>query len=94
MATLVFGNSAIPEDAADSWIFTAEIQNPQFDTYYYVQLTGISEGSKRLTTIPAYAFQLDFNSDNGTIVDSGTDVSYLHPVAYAALRDTIVANSL
>ncbi|KAG0615471.1 hypothetical protein M758_5G044000 [Ceratodon purpureus] len=87
-SSLIFGNAALADHAADGVIkFTPQLQNPHVATYYYLQITGISVGGNLLTTIPPSAFQLDFHGNGGTIIDSGTTVTRLLAMAYSTVRD-------
>ncbi|KAL6571003.1 hypothetical protein OROGR_000553 [Orobanche gracilis] len=80
-STLEF-NTASPPDAV-----TAPLaRNPNADTFYYVELTGISV-SGDLLSIPPATFQLDDNGNGGVIVDSGTAVTRLQTGAYNSIRD-------
>ncbi|CAL9164774.1 protein ASPARTIC PROTEASE IN GUARD CELL 1-like [Musa acuminata AAA Group] len=67
------------------------LRNPLLDTFYYVELTGISVGGKMLP-IPPSAFAIDESTGaGGVIVDSGTSVTRLQEAAYATLRDDFQA---
>ncbi|XP_060218386.1 aspartyl protease family protein 2 [Lycium barbarum] len=80
---LVFGESAVSKTA----VFTPLVNNPKLDTFYYVELTGISVGGTRVPAIRPSLFKLDAAGDGGVIVDSGTSVTRLTRPAYVALRD-------
>lgn len=80
---IVFGESAITRNT----IFTPLLTNPKLDTFYYVELTGISVGGARVPAIRPSLFKLDAAGDGGVIVDSGTSVTRLTRPAYVALRD-------
>ncbi|WMV11585.1 hypothetical protein MTR67_004970 [Solanum verrucosum] len=80
---LVFGESAVSRTA----VFTPLVNNPKLDTFYYVELTGISVGGARVPAIRPSLFKLDAAGDGGVIVDSGTSVTRLTRPAYVALRD-------
>ncbi|GFP94591.1 protein aspartic protease in guard cell 1 [Phtheirospermum japonicum] len=80
-STLEF-NAAAPPDAVTAPL----VRNPKLDTFYYVDLTGISVAGDQLS-IPPVTFQLDDNGDGGVIVDSGTAVTRLQTAAYNSLRD-------
>ncbi|RCV21360.1 hypothetical protein SETIT_4G133000v2 [Setaria italica] len=60
--------------------FTPMLHNPTAPSYYFVDLIGLRVGRKMLP-IPASVFK-----DVGTILDSGTVVTYLPEAAYHALR--------
>ncbi|KAL3631319.1 hypothetical protein CASFOL_024303 [Castilleja foliolosa] len=80
-STLEF-NTAAPPDA----VTAPMVRNPKLDTFYYVDLKGISV-SGDLLSIPPVTFQLGDNGDGGVIVDSGTAVTRLQTAAYNTLRD-------
>ncbi|XP_051122117.1 protein ASPARTIC PROTEASE IN GUARD CELL 1-like [Andrographis paniculata] len=80
-STLEF-NSAPPA----STVFASLIRNSKLDTFYYLDITGISVAGE-LLSIPASTFRLDENGDGGMIVDSGTAITRLGTEAYNAMRD-------
>ncbi|OAY62155.1 aspartyl protease family protein 2 [Manihot esculenta] len=82
-SSVVFGDSAISRTAR----FTPLISNPKLDTFYYVELLGISVGGTRVPGITASLFKLDQTGNGGVIIDSGTSVTRLTRPAYIALRD-------
>ncbi|KAK4769670.1 hypothetical protein SAY87_030202 [Trapa incisa] len=82
-SSMVFGDSALSRTAR----FTPLVKNPKLDTFYYVELLGISVGGTRVPGIAASLFKLDPSGNGGVIVDSGTSVTRLTRLAYAALRD-------
>uniref|UniRef100_A0A1J3G9R3 Protein ASPARTIC PROTEASE IN GUARD CELL 1 n=1 Tax=Noccaea caerulescens TaxID=107243 RepID=A0A1J3G9R3_NOCCA len=82
-STIVFGNDAVPKTA----VFTPLLTNPKLDTFYYLQLLGISVGGSRLRGVSESQFKLDAAGNGGVIIDSGTSVTRLTQSAYVALRD-------
>ncbi|KAK4746455.1 hypothetical protein SAY87_012767 [Trapa incisa] len=82
-SSVVFGDSAISRIAR----FTPLVRNPKLDTFYYVELLGISVGGTRVPGITAPLFKLDPSGNGGVIVDSGTSVTRLTRSAYVALRN-------
>lgn len=60
--------------------FTPMLHNPTAPSYYFVDLIGLSVGGKMLP-IPASVFR-----DVGTVLDTGTVVTYLPEAAYLALH--------
>ncbi|KAJ4827841.1 Aspartyl protease protein 2 [Turnera subulata] len=82
-SSMVFGDSAVSRTAR----FTPLISNPKLDTFYYVELLGISVGGARVRGITASLFKLDQSGNGGVIIDSGTSVTRLTRPAYIALRD-------
>ncbi|KAL4369359.1 hypothetical protein GQ457_05G000930 [Hibiscus cannabinus] len=82
-SSMVFGDAAIPRTA----VFTPLVTNPKLDTFYYVQLLGISVGGTRVPKIRPSLFKIGRDGNGGVIIDSGTSVSRLTRPAYIALRD-------
>lgn len=91
-SSVVFGDSAVSRTA----VFTPLISNPKFDTFYYLELLGISVGGTRVAGITASLFKLDTAGNGGVIIDSGTSVTRLTRPAYIGLRNAfrIGASSL
>ncbi|XAR65405.1 Nepenthesin [Bertholletia excelsa] len=83
-STLEF-DSAAPSDAVTAPL----LRNSKLDTFYYLDLTGLSVAGESLS-ISSSAFQLNENGDGGVIVDSGTAVTRLQTEAYNTLRDAFV----
>ena len=88
-SSVVFGESAVSRTA----VFTPLITNPKLDTFYYLELTGISVGGARVPGITASLFKLDAAGNGGVIVDSGTSVTRLTRRAYTGLRDAFRAGA-
>uniref|UniRef100_A0A0D9V2L1 Peptidase A1 domain-containing protein n=1 Tax=Leersia perrieri TaxID=77586 RepID=A0A0D9V2L1_9ORYZ len=85
-STVTFGSGAVGPSSAAS--FTPMVKNPRMETFYYVQLMGISVGGARVPGIAESDLRLDPSTGRGgVIVDSGTSVTRLARPAYAALRD-------
>nr|AGV54447.1 aspartic proteinase nepenthesin-1 precursor [Phaseolus vulgaris] len=82
-SSIVFGDSAVSRTAR----FTPIINNPKLDTFYYLELLGISVGGAPVRGISASLFRLDSTGNGGVIIDSGTSVTRLTRPAYVALRD-------
>lgn len=82
-SSIVFGDAAVSRTAR----FTPLLRNPKLDTFYYVELIGISVGGRRVAAITGSLFKLDVAGNGGVIVDSGTSVTRLTRPAYTALRD-------
>ncbi|KAL9320485.1 hypothetical protein ACSQ67_012324 [Phaseolus vulgaris] len=82
-SSVVFGDSAVSRTAR----FTPLLQNPKLDTFYYVELLGISVGGTPVRGLSASLFRLDSAGNGGVIIDSGTSVTRLTRPAYIALRD-------
>ncbi|CAN8310901.1 unnamed protein product [Cochlearia groenlandica] len=82
-SSVVFGNAAVSRTAK----FTPLLSNPKLDTFYYVELLGISVGGTRVPGVAASLFKLDKIGNGGVIIDSGTSVTRLTRPAYIAMRD-------
>ncbi|XP_027350940.1 aspartyl protease family protein 2 [Abrus precatorius] len=82
-SSVVFGESAVSRTAR----FTPLLRNPKLDTFYYVELLGISVGGAPVRGLSASLFRLDPAGNGGVIIDSGTSVTRLTRPAYIALRD-------
>ncbi|KAL8167239.1 LOW QUALITY PROTEIN: hypothetical protein V2J09_008738 [Rumex salicifolius] len=62
------------------------LHNRQLDTFYYLQITGISVGGDILS-LPPDTFMVDETGNGGVIIDSGTAITRLQTEVYDALRD-------
>ncbi|XP_027188429.1 aspartyl protease family protein 2 [Cicer arietinum] len=82
-SSIVFGDSAVSRTAR----FTPLLKNPKLDTFYYLELLGISVGGAPVRGVSASLFKLDPAGNGGVIIDSGTSVTRLTRPAYIALRD-------
>ncbi|KAI9109923.1 hypothetical protein K1719_018964 [Acacia pycnantha] len=82
-SSIIFGELAIPRTAR----FTPLLRNPKLDTFYYVELLGISVGGAPVRGISPSLFRLDATGNGGVIIDSGTSVTRLTRPAYMALRN-------
>ncbi|KAF5203948.1 Aspartyl protease family protein [Thalictrum thalictroides] len=82
-SAIVFGESSIPRSA----VFTPMVTNPKLNTFYYLDLVGVSVGGTRVPGISSTLFRLDAAGNGGVIIDSGTSVTRLTRPAYEALRD-------
>lgn len=83
-STLEF-NSVTPPDAVTAPL----VRNDKLDTFYYLDLTGLSVAGE-LLSIPPSSFKINDDGDGGVIVDSGTAVTRLQTEAYNSLRDAFV----
>lgn len=82
-SAILFGNSSVSRTAR----FTPLLRNPKLDTFYYVELIGISVGGQPVRGVSASLFRLDPAGNGGVIIDSGTSVTRLTRPAYISLRD-------
>ncbi|KAI0504133.1 hypothetical protein KFK09_015081 [Dendrobium nobile] len=62
-------------------IYTPMLTNQNLPSFYFLKLIAISVGGSRLDLSPTVF------TDPGTMLDSGTVISYLPPTAYSALRN-------
>ncbi|CAH9148860.1 unnamed protein product [Cuscuta epithymum] len=85
-STIVFGDSeeVKPSKNATS---TPLLKNPFMDTFYYLQLEGISVAGERVPGVESSLFKLNATGDGGLIIDSGTVLTRLNPIAYNRMRD-------
>ncbi|KAG6471303.1 aspartyl protease family protein 2-like [Zingiber officinale] len=92
-STVVFGKSAVPR-ASSRVAYTPMLRNPKVDTFYYIELTGVSVGGARVPGVLTSDLRLDPSTGRGgVIVDSGTSVTRLARPAYEALRDAFKAGT-
>ncbi|KAL8115081.1 hypothetical protein AgCh_021780 [Apium graveolens] len=88
-SSIVFGESAISKTA----VFTPLKTNRKFDTFYYIDLVGISVGGERVRSILPSLFKTDISGNGGVILDSGTSVTRLTRPAYIAVRNAFRAGA-
>ncbi|KAL6909696.1 hypothetical protein ACP4OV_001355 [Aristida adscensionis] len=62
--------------------FTKMIQKAAYPNFYFVDLVAVDIGGDFILPVPATVF-----TSTGTLLDSGTIISYLPQEAYTALRD-------
>eukprot|EP00250_Pteridium_aquilinum_P013835 c21600_g1_i1 orf=133-1488(-) len=67
-----------------SFVSTPIISNAAMPALYYMGLKGISVGGKLLPILPS-VFDLESDGSGGTIIDSGTTLTYLAEGAYGAV---------
>jgi len=70
---------------------TPFVVNPALPTMYFLNLTGISVGGVLLPIDPAVFAINDTDGTGGTIIDSGTTITYLAEPAYGAVRAAFVS---
>ncbi|KAG6525027.1 aspartyl protease family protein 2-like [Zingiber officinale] len=93
-SSVVFGDSAVPR-ASSRVAYTPMLRNPKLDTFYYIELTGVSVGGASVPGVVASDLRLDPSTGRGgVIVDSGTSVTRLARPAYEALRDAFRAGTM
>ncbi|KAK1301308.1 Protein ASPARTIC PROTEASE IN GUARD CELL 2 [Acorus calamus] len=70
------------------------VANPKAETFYYVEMTGISVGGSAVEGVRGSDLRLDpATGEGGVIVDSGTSVTRLPETTYAAVRDAFRAGA-
>ncbi|KAG0523927.1 hypothetical protein BDA96_07G165300 [Sorghum bicolor] len=70
---------------------TSILRNPAMETaYYYVPLVGLSLGTKRLDVPATSLGMIKPDGSGGTIVDSGSTMSYLEETAFRAVKKAVV----
>jgi hypothetical protein len=70
---------------------TPFVVNPALPTMYFLNMTGISVGGYRLPIDPAVFAINDEDGTGGTIIDSGTTITYVAEPAYGAVRAAFVS---
>lgn len=84
-STLVFGEDERLTAHRDLQ-YTALVQTANsVDTFYYVRIAAATVGGERID-VPSAAFEITAKGDGGTIVDSGTTLTYLAQPAYEKIR--------
>ncbi|CAM6117674.1 unnamed protein product [Calypogeia fissa] len=86
---LIFGEDEIYKVLQPRFQWTPLLKNTPVDTFYYVNITGVSVGGE-LVKIPETAWQVDMDGYGGTIIDSGTTLSYFRQEAYDAIKKAFV----
>ncbi|CAM6129133.1 unnamed protein product [Calypogeia fissa] len=86
---LIFGEDEIYKVLQPRFQWTPFLKNTPVDTFYYVNITAVSVGGERLK-IPETAWQVDMDGYGGTIIDSGTTLSYFRQEAYDAIKQAFV----
>ncbi|CAO1941776.1 unnamed protein product [Urochloa humidicola] len=91
-STLFLGPSASLDGitGVGSTPFVVSPATAALDTYYYLNLTGISLGTTALS-IPPDAFFLNADGTGGLIIDSGTTFTALVDTAYQQVRAAVVS---
>ncbi|KAK8959925.1 Protein ASPARTIC PROTEASE IN GUARD CELL 1 [Platanthera guangdongensis] len=93
-SSVIFGDAAMPRTNQQLAAFTPMVQNPKMDTFYYVEVTGMSVGGTKVAGVTGKELHLDpATGRGGVIVDSGTSVTRLTRPAYSALRDAFKAGA-
>lgn len=69
---------------------TPLLKNPKGYFFYYLSLLGITVGTTKLD-IPSSTFALKSDGTGGTIIDSGTSITYLETSGYNAVRKAFIS---
>ncbi|CAN6219066.1 unnamed protein product [Urochloa humidicola] len=89
-STLLIGPSASLDGAGDV-ASTPFVASPApMNSFYYLNLKGVSLGTKALS-IPPGAFSLKADGSGGLIIDSGTTITTLVDAAYQQVRAAVVS---
>lgn len=75
---MYFGDAAVPTGEV---MYTPMVFNPWRSAFYYIRVVGISVGKTNLS-IDQSVFEIDPSGNGGTIIDSGTTLTYLQQEAY------------
>lgn len=86
--SLEFGRGVLPVGAA--WV--PLLRNPRAPSFYYIGLSGLGVGGMQVP-ISEDVFRLTELGDGGVVMDTGTAVTRLPTVAYAALRDAFMTQT-
>ncbi|KAJ6847025.1 putative protein ASPARTIC PROTEASE IN GUARD CELL 2 isoform X1 [Iris pallida] len=88
---LLFGAAAINASLSTARLrSTPLLSSPLSPTFYYVRVLGVSVGGVRLRSVPSSVWALDpATGAGGTIVDSGTTLSFLPERAYTAVVEAM-----
>nr|PNR57271.1 hypothetical protein PHYPA_004265 [Physcomitrium patens] len=80
-STMYFGDAAVPSGEVQ---YTPIVPNADHPTYYYIAVQGISVGGS-LLDIDQSVYEIDSGGSGGTIIDSGTTITYLQQEVFNAL---------
>lgn len=72
-----------------SAITTPLIKNKFLPSFYYLSLVGISVGETRLP-IEKLAFKIRPDGTGGTVIDSGTTITFLDPTAFDQVKKEVI----
>ncbi|BBN16940.1 aspartyl protease family protein [Marchantia polymorpha subsp. ruderalis] len=78
---LVFGEDTVYAKLEDQMQWTPFLKNTPTDTFYYINITGVSVGGESLP-IPDSVWAIDAQGYGGSIIDSGTTLTYFKQEAY------------
>ncbi|KAI3962174.1 hypothetical protein MKW98_005805 [Papaver atlanticum] len=78
VSSIRFGNDVL--DQPSDVVYTPIIQNPKFPDQYYINLTSISVAGKLIPVHPSLP--------DGTVVDTGTSLTWFPAPIYEAVRDS------
>ncbi|KAJ7519297.1 hypothetical protein O6H91_20G032700 [Diphasiastrum complanatum] len=81
---LVFGDAKISQSLRNAIQYTPLLKNSFAETYYYVGIKHVRLNG-RVLPIPSKLWQIDSAGYGGTIVDSGTTLTYFRKAAYSLI---------
>ena len=85
-SSLVFGDERVLQARHTPLLYTPIITNRHSPTLFYVQVLEVRVAGQTLP-IPSSAWSIDFMGDGGSIVDSGTTLTYFMWSAYTVILD-------
>lgn len=91
-STLFMGSLASVKNKSGTIKTTPLIKNPSFPSFYYLSLKGITVGDTKVG-IEESAFALDAAGNGGTIIDSGTTITYLEGSAFELVKNEFISQT-
>ncbi|KAL3698921.1 hypothetical protein R1sor_016943 [Riccia sorocarpa] len=85
---LVFGEDSAYANLENKMQWTPILRNTPVDTFYYVNITGVSVAGEALP-ISEGVWAFDAQGYGGSIIDSGTTLTYFKPEAYDVISGRI-----
>ncbi|KAH7291497.1 hypothetical protein KP509_29G019400 [Ceratopteris richardii] len=80
-SALIFGDDLQDAELVSAKQYTPFLENPKSPTLYYVGIEAVEIGAKRLP-IPPMAWSIKDDGSGGTVIDSGTTLSFFVQQAY------------
>lgn len=84
---LVIGDVAI--SSKDYLQYTPMLKCPMYPNFYYIGLEGISVGNASAIKVPRSLREIDWKSNGGMLIDSGTTYSHLPEPLYSQLLEVL-----
>jgi Xylanase inhibitor N-terminal/Xylanase inhibitor C-terminal len=85
--SLAYLNQSVATGPTQSTLLVQSRQNPSF---YYLSLLGITVGTTKLD-IPSTTFALKTDGSGGTVIDSGTTVTFLQTAGYNVVKNAFIS---